>query len=146
MDIKAHPPETIKTVTSSPPTFHQAGWREKLGKWVDRTTANIFIMPAVLVVLLLSIFPLLVSLYLSLSRLKLVKGGIEFRFVGFANYQKLLFGDEQTHFLGVAGRPTLFGWLFFSIVIVWLGYSLARTVTSPQFRPRKLIGSLFSYI
>jgi multiple sugar transport system permease protein len=99
-----------------------------------------------LVVLFLGIFPLLVSLYLSLSRLKLVKGGIEFHFVGFANYQKLLFGSEQTHFLGVVGRPSLLGWLFFSIVVALLVYSLVRTLTSQQFRPRKLIGSLFSFI
>jgi multiple sugar transport system permease protein len=87
---------------------------------------------------------LLVSLYLSLSRLKLVKGGIEFHFIGFANFQKLFFGSDQTHFLGVVGKPSLLGWLFFSIVVVLLGYSLFRTLTSQQFRPLKLIGSLFS--
>jgi multiple sugar transport system permease protein len=144
MDIENHPPETIKTVPSYPSTSLQSGLRVKLGKWVEGSTGSIFIWPAVLVVLFLGIFPLLVSLYLSLSRLKLVKGGIEFKFVGFANYQKLLLGDEQTHFLGVLGRPTLFGWLFFSIVAIWLGYSLARTLSRRQFRLRKLIGRLFS--
>ena len=144
MEIRNHLPKTIKTVPSSPPNFNQARWQEKLGKWVERMTGSIFIWPAVLVVLFLGIFPLLVSLYLSLSRLRLVKGGIEFHFVGFANYQKLLFGGEQTHFLGVVGRPSLLGWLFFFIVVALLGYSLVRTLTSQQFRPRKLIGSLFS--
>jgi multiple sugar transport system permease protein len=144
MKIRNHLPETIKTASSTPPNFNQTRWQEKLGKWVERTTGGIFIWPAVLVVLLLGIFPLLVSLYLSLSRLKLVKGGIEFHFIGFANFQKLLFGSDQTHFLGVFGKPSLLGWLFFSIVVVLLGYSLVRTLTSQQFRPRKLIGSLFS--
>jgi multiple sugar transport system permease protein len=146
MEIRNHLPETIKTVPSSPPNLNQARWQEKLGKWVERTTGSIFIWPAAVVVLLLSIFPLLVSLYLSLSRMKLVKGGIEFHFVGFANYQKLLFGADQSHFLGVLGRPTLFGWLFFSIVVVWLGYSLARTITRPGFHLRQLFGSLFSLV
>ena len=146
MEIRNHLPETIKTVPSSPPNFDQARWQEKLGKWVERITGSIFIWPAVLVVLFLGIFPLLVSLYLSLSRLKLVKGGIEFHFVGLANYQKLLFGSEQTHFLGVVGRPSLLGWLFISIVVALLGYSLVRTLTSQKFRLRKLIGSLFSLV
>jgi multiple sugar transport system permease protein len=146
MEIRNHLPETIKSVPSSPPNFNQTRWQEKLAKWVERTTGSIFIWPAVLVVLFLGIFPLLVSLYLSLSRLKLVKGGIEFHFIGFANYQKLLFGSEQTHFLGVVGRPSLLGWLFFSIVVALLGYSLVRTLTSQQFRLRKLIGSLFSFV
>jgi multiple sugar transport system permease protein len=145
MEIRNHLPETIKTVPSSPPNFNRARWQEKLGRWVERTTGSIFIWPAVLVVLFLGIFPLLVSLYLSLSRLKLVKGGIEFNFVGFTNYQKLLFGSDQTHFLGVVGRPSLLGWLFFSIIVALLGYSLVRTLASQQFRLRKLIGSLFSF-
>jgi multiple sugar transport system permease protein len=144
MEIRNHLPETIKTVASSPSNFNRARWQEKLGKWVERTTGSIFIWPAVLVVLFLGIFPLLVSLYLSLSRLKLVKGGIEFHFVGFTNYQKLLFGSEQTHFLGVIGRPSLLGWLFFFFIVALLGYSLVRNLASQQFRPRKLIGSLFS--
>jgi multiple sugar transport system permease protein len=144
MKIRNHHPETIKTVPSTPPNFNQTQWQEKLGKWVERITGSIFIWPAVLVVLVLGIFPLLVSLYLSLSRLKLVKGGIEFHFIGFANFQKLFFGSDQTHFLGVVGKPSLLGWLFFSLVVVLLGYSLVRTLTSQQFRPRKLIGSLFS--
>jgi multiple sugar transport system permease protein len=145
MEIRNHLPETIKTKPSSPPNFNQARWQEKLGKWVERITGSIFVWPAVLVVLFLGIFPLLVSLYLSLSRLKLVKGGIQFTFVGFTNYQKLLFGSESPHFLGVVGRPSLLGWLFFSIIVVLLGYSLVRTLTSQQFRLRKLIGSLFSF-
>jgi multiple sugar transport system permease protein len=144
MDVKKAPHEMIEKVPGLPPSSRLVWWREKLGKWVERTTGNIFIWPAVLVVLFLGIFPLLASLYLSLSRLKLVKGGIQITFVGLANFKKLLFGDEQTHFLGVLGKPTLLGWLFFSIVIVALVYSLARTLTSQQFRPRKLLSSVFS--
>lgn len=146
MDIKNQPPESIKTVPSLSFTSHQSGWRERLGTWVERTTGSVFILPAVLVVLFLSIFPLLLSLYLSLTRLKLVKGGIEFHFVWLANYQKLFFGGEKTHFLGVVGRPSILGWLIFSIVVVLLGYSLVRNLSGQKFRLRGLIGSLFSSV
>ena len=66
---------------------------------------NVFILPAVLVVLFLAIFPLIVSLYMSLTRFKFVKGGFEFKWVGLANYEKLLLGSEQTHFLGKLSEP-----------------------------------------
>ena len=61
-------------------------------------------MPAVLVVLAMSVFPLLVSLYLSLSRFRFVKGGFELKFIGLLNYKKLLLGSEQFHFLGDVRR------------------------------------------
>src|SRR5439155_1006413 len=62
---------------------------------------NVFLWPALAVVLLLSIFPLVVSLFLSLSRLSFTKAGIEITFLGPTNYQTLLFGGERTHFIGL---------------------------------------------
>ena len=66
----------------------------------DRLAPGVFLLPAVLVVLAMSIFPLIVSLYLSLTRFKLGKGGFSFDFIGTLNYQKLLTGSQQFHFLG----------------------------------------------
>ncbi len=63
-----------------------------------------FVLPAVLVVLAMSIFPLIISLYFSLSRFRFVKGGFELKFVGLLNYKKLLLGSEQFHFLGDFGQ------------------------------------------
>jgi ABC-type sugar transport system permease subunit len=54
-----------------------------------------FIWPALLAILFVSVFPLLVSLYISLSRLKLVRGGFEFRFVGLDNFRELFVGGER---------------------------------------------------
>ena len=68
---------------------------------------NVFLWPALLVVLALSIFPLIVSLYLSLSRLQFTANGIDIRFIGLNNYQTLLFGSEQIHFVGLLKPPTL---------------------------------------
>src|SRR4030095_10695905 len=61
-------------------------------------------------ILLVSISPLLASLYISLSRLKLVRGGFEFRFIGLDNYRDLLSGDERAHFLGVTRPPKPLRW------------------------------------
>ena len=64
-----------------------------LTRGLDRHAPAVFIMPAVLVVLAMSIFPLLVSLYLSLARFKFVKGGFQLKFIGLLNYKKLLLGS-----------------------------------------------------
>jgi multiple sugar transport system permease protein len=66
----------------------------------ERLAPAVFILPAVLIVLAMSIFPLIVSLYLSLSRFKLAKGGFTVDFIGMLNFQKLLFGSQQFHLLG----------------------------------------------
>src|SRR5579859_611622 len=92
----------------------------------DRVAHNVFLWPALLVVLVLSIFPLLVSLYLSLSRFELVPGGFEFNFVGWDNYQTLLFGSERIHFLGLLKPPALGGWLVFGGGVAALAWWVAR--------------------
>lgn len=101
---------------------------------------NVFIWPAVLVVLFLSIFPLLLSLYMSLTRFKFVKGGFEFRFVGLANYRKLLVGSEQTHFLGSLSAPSVIGWILFAALVGLLLYSLARYIRGESLSIGGLIG------
>ncbi len=73
-------------------------------QWLDREAPKLLILPAVLVILALSIYPLLMSLYLSLTRLKLARGGYELQFVGLRNFKKLLFGSQQYHFLGTFGE------------------------------------------
>jgi multiple sugar transport system permease protein len=89
-----------------------------------------------LVVLLLSIFPLFVSLYLSLARISFVPGGFEVRFVGLDNYRKLLLGSERTHFLGVLRDPSPLGWIIFGAGVVLLaGWILAAV------RGRKVSGA-----
>jgi multiple sugar transport system permease protein len=90
-------------------------------------------MPAVLVVLLLSIFPLIISLGLSLGRLKFVKGGFDYSFAGIANYRKLLFGSERTHFLGLFTQPSPLSWLIFALVVAALFYFLYRYIRSTRF-------------
>jgi multiple sugar transport system permease protein len=114
----------------------------RLSRWSERVAGNVFVLPSVLVVLLLAIFPLLVSLYMSLTRFKFVKGGFEFNWVGLANYEKLLAGSERTHFLGVLGSPSPAGWAILALVAGLLVYGLVRYVRSEEVSTGGLIGRI----
>jgi multiple sugar transport system permease protein len=114
------------------------GQLNKLRSYLDRWAGNAFLWPAVLVVLCLSIFPLVISLYLSLSRLQFVPGGFKITFVGLANYRKLFLGSEKAHFLGVLSDPSPLGWLVFGAIVVGLAISLRRYARSRDLSPRGL--------
>ena len=122
-----------------PPTF-----LIRLQARLDRMASSAFIMPAVLVVLFLSIFPLIVSLYVSMARLKFARGGFELTFVGLNNYAKLLVGLDRDHFLGVLAAPLPLGWLVFGAVAGWLIFGLVRYVRSGTATPGGLTGRVIS--
>ena len=103
-------------------------------------------MPAILVVLAMSVFPLLVSLYLALSRVKIAAGGFEISWVGTANFAKQLVGREQRHLLGKIGDPTWFGWLIFGVVVLLLLFNLVRFVQQHGFQLGKIIGRIITII
>ena len=95
-------------------------------EWADQRAPAVFILPAITIILVLAIFPLIISLYLSLSRFKFVKGGFSLEYIGWLNYKKLLFGSQQFHFLGTFGKlgPTEMALL--GVVIVLLLWWLMR--------------------
>lgn len=99
-----------------------------LSERFERATPSLFLLPAVLIVLTLSIFPLILSLYLSVSRLRFEGGGIRLDFVGAANYAKFLTGIEQKVLIGVLSPPTLVGWVVFAAAAIGLVYSFARAL------------------
>jgi multiple sugar transport system permease protein len=109
--------------------------------WADRVSPAAFIMPAVLVILALSIFPLIVSVYLSLARVKFEKGGVSVSFVGLLNYKKLLFGSQQFHLIGTLMPITPLGWAFVAaaaaLLVLWLVTTVRRGVA-----PIGLVGRL----
>jgi multiple sugar transport system permease protein len=113
--------------------------------WAERLASSAFVWPAVLIVLALSIFPLIMSLYLSFSRIQLVRGGFDINFVGILNYRKLLIGSQQDHFLGVMRGPTIIGWLVFALVVGLLLFSLVRSLRK-GIAPLGLIGRIVSAI
>jgi multiple sugar transport system permease protein len=69
-------------------------------EWLDALAPSVFIWPSVLIILLLAIFPLFVSLYLSFAQVNLVSGGYEVKFVGWKNYEKIFQGSQQRNFFG----------------------------------------------
>jgi multiple sugar transport system permease protein len=103
--------------------------RESLGgrivDWMERRSDRLFILPAVLVILVFSIFPLLVSGYLALSRFQLVAGGYQLRFIGWLNFRKLLIGSEQFHFLGTFAAIPWYGWLLSGVAAALLSRGIA---------------------
>src|SRR5207245_807841 len=119
-----------------------AGWgapRLLAADWPARQVTTSFVLPAVLLLFFLSIFPLLVSAYLSLTRFQFVPGGFALRWVGLANYGKLLVGIEQSHFLGVPKPPTVVGWLLFGLAASVLLLFAVRGITSASGR-RGVVG------
>ncbi len=111
-----------------------------LAALADRSAGKVFILPAVLVVLFFSIYPLIVSLYLSLSRFKFVKGGFEIKFVGLANYRKLLLGSQQSRFLGVFSDLSPAGWFVIAVPIGLMVWGLFRYLRSRSITAVGLVG------
>jgi multiple sugar transport system permease protein len=101
----------------------------------DATARWLFIWPAVLVILLLSIFPLVASLVLALSNLVFKQGAIAIDFVGFDNFSALLFGTERKTFLGVTRAPTPLGWLLILGSIALAVWWFRRSVRGGQLGP-----------
>jgi len=95
-----------------------------------------------LALLLLSIFPLIISLYLSLARFDLAKGGFTLTFIGLANYRKLLFGSERTHFLGLFAPSGPLHWLLFGLVALALAVFLVRYLRSGAISFGGLLGRI----
>ena len=105
----------------------------------DAMARWVFIWPAVLVILVLSIFPLVASLVLSFSNLIFKKGSIQIDFVGLRNYTILLFGTERVHFLGLLKSPTPLGWLLIIGSILLSVWWFGRAVRGGQLGPFGLV-------
>ncbi|MEZ5933614.1 MAG: sugar ABC transporter permease [Alphaproteobacteria bacterium] len=113
------------------------------GEWFDRQSRHLFIMPAVIMILIFSIFPLIASLILALSRVRLRGGGYNIRFVGLANFEKQIFGSEQFHFLGTFKGMSVLGWAVTVIVGALLVWWLITYVRGKVWVPG-LIGRLLT--
>src|SRR3954468_11565910 len=110
----------------------------------DGAARWLFIWPTVLFILTLSLFPLVASIALSLSRLTFRNGGVDLTWVGFTNYQGLLFGLERSHFLGVLKTPNPIGWAIVIATIVLMIWAWTRSVRSGRVGPFGLVLRLFA--
>src|SRR4051812_28537102 len=136
-----HDPHTLAQ-TESDTSLPRPGRLHGLISQKERLSRSSFLWPAVLALLLLSIFPLIISFYLSLARFDLAKGGFTLTFIGLANYRKLLFGSERTHFLGLFAPSGPLHWLIFGLVVVALAVFLARYLRSGAISFGGLLGRI----
>lgn len=98
--------------------------RLRFVEWLDQHSRQLFITPAVVMILIFSIFPLVASLAIAFSRIRLRGGSYQTRFVGFDNFKKQFFGSEQFHFLGTFTSISLIGWAIIlasgAALLVWM--------------------------
>ncbi len=118
-------------------------WRP-IGARVDRVAGGVFILPAVVVILGFSIFPLVASLYVSLSRLSFSEGGVDLKYVGLDNYAKLVTGIDHVHFLGLTGPLTPVGFVVLAAGYGLLAFALYRYVRGDDRTAVGLVGRLFA--
>lgn len=119
-----------------------AGALARKGSLLDGLTTSSFILPAVLFILFLSIFPLLASLFVSITRLQFVPGGFELTFVGFHNYFKLLLGIDQARFLGRFGTPNAIGWALLGLFGLMLLYWIGKYIAGGRIKVSGLVGRI----
>ena len=128
------------------------GWRRAALTWrpvsarLDRLAGSVFILPAVIVILAFSIFPLLASLYVSLSRLGFSEGGVELKWVGFDNYQKLVVGIDRPHFLGDAAPLTPLSVVIVVAIYGLFAFLLVRYMRGPDRSVGGLIGRVITAV
>ncbi len=113
---------------------------------LERNARMAFVLPSVLVVLFLSVFPLVLSLYFSLVRLSFAAGGVQLIFVGLNNYAKLLLGFNRPDLLGVPTPNLLGAGLLCLLVLAAAIWLLAGYVRSKQSSVMGLVGRLIVYV
>jgi multiple sugar transport system permease protein len=122
--------------------------RQRLLRWWDESPRLVLLLPAIVIILLLSIFPLIASLLLSFSRVNLVRGGFEIQIVGLRNYEKLLLGSEQRHVLGKFGELTPLAWgiglAFTVLMLAWLDGYIVRRKVKPVGLILRILGAVFA--
>lgn len=120
-------------------TFRSRLVKRRFAQGTDSSARLVLLLPTILIVLFLSIFPLVVSLFLSFARVNFARGGIEIVFVGFSNYQKLLFGSQQRHLIGKLGEMSPLGWITFLLVTAFMLYWFYLEVRESKLNIRVII-------
>jgi multiple sugar transport system permease protein len=119
---------------------------QNISDWLDRYSGRLFVFPAVLLILGFSIFPLIISAWLALSRFKLAAGGYQINFIGLLNFRKLLFGSEQFHFLGTFAPLPWYGLVLFVVVVGGLTTGVWRYIRSGRITLLGSIGRTIAYL
>jgi multiple sugar transport system permease protein len=117
--------------------------RESRDEWLDRNSGRIMVLPAVVILLAFAIFPLIVSIYLSLCRFALAGGSFTLTFIGLFNYKRLLFGAQQYHLIGTMKPLETPQWIALAAYAVMILYWLGRYVAT-RFSVLGFVGRLIS--
>jgi multiple sugar transport system permease protein len=124
----------------------EAATRQTLDEWLDRNSGRIMVLPAVVILLAFAIFPLIVSVYLALSRFALAGGSFKLTFIGLYNFRRLLFGAQQYHLLGTFKPLEWPQWLAFAVfaalMLAWLARYAMRSFTVMGFIGRLISAGL----
>ncbi|OED41685.1 ABC transporter permease [Chromatiales bacterium (ex Bugula neritina AB1)] len=118
------------TTSTFPPAHRVKPRPRKFSEWLDRQASTLFITPAVVLILVFSIFPLVASLIIAFSRFRLGAGSYRVRWVGLKNFEKQFFGSEQFHFLGTFNGMSVLGWVVsvsVAFALLWWLYRYCRT-------------------
>lgn len=108
----------------------------------EAATRRWVLSPAIVLILLLSVFPLIISAYLAFSRFQFVAGGFEVTWIGLGNFRKLFTGSQSRRFLGAAAPMPWWGWVLLATFVAAMVYgwiramreSAGRATTGARFR------------
>ena len=117
---------------------------ERVQDWLDRHAGRLFVLPAVLLILAFSLFPLIISAWLAVSAFRLSPGGYDIRFVGLLNFRKMFVGTQQFHLLGTFAAISTFGWLLITLASAAALLFLWRYLARPGVTVLGLLGRLVS--
>jgi len=137
LGLEPHSYKIMKTQTEEPQPFRL---HSVISTFADRMAGSVFILPTVLALLFLSIFPLIASLYVSLAKFDIAPGGFKLTFVGLDNYKKLFEGSEGIHFLGKFAPSTPLTWVVFGVVVIALAIFMARYLLNVRVSISGLMG------
>jgi hypothetical protein len=130
-------------VAQQEPLTAPISWERRAVKWWEDSAKNVFLLPTVLFILLLSVFPLVASLFVAFNRVQLVRGGFNFTFVGLDNFRKLLFGTEQRHFVAKFGTlDPVWG----IVGIIFVGAMLYMLYTYARSKRRTIFGLIMRVV
>ena len=120
--------------------------RDRVAEWVDRNAGKVFILPAVLTLLAFSLFPLLVSAYLTLTKLKFAAGGFTLRYVEWLNFKKLIFGSQQYHLLGTFDVFGVVDWVILGAIYALLLFFFVRYLIRPGTTAVGVVGRSVAFV
>ncbi len=135
----AVPPVEALPVTPAAPVRRESWWRRRLGAPVsayDQRSAMLFLAPMMIVLLIVAVFPVLYSFWISLFDLKLTRPH-RVPFVWFGNYAKVF---QDSLFWESVARTTTF--TVTSVAAVMVIATLMALLLNENFRGRRILSAI----